>query len=195
MPLSTAAPRGSRSKAASAGDGGAEGAPQRENVALELRNHFRSAMRMLASTVALITVASEGRRGGLTATAACSLSLDPPLMLVCINRRSNTHPLIRQSGAFCVNYLGHQHRELAQMFARQLDDAEEKFRLGAWGESLHGHPRLLDALSSIECKVHRRVDEGTHSVFIGKVLSVASSDTVEPLVYAQSGFPRLIPSD
>jgi flavin reductase (DIM6/NTAB) family NADH-FMN oxidoreductase RutF len=166
-----------------------------DNAAIEVRSRFRTSLRLVASTVALVTAAHDGRRGGLTATAACSLSVDPPLMLVCVNRRSHTHGFMRESERFCINYLGVQHRELAQLFSLQLQDTDAKFALGAWGTSRFGNPILIDSLTTIECSVHRRVDEGTHSIFVGRVLDVTARHECEPLVYVQGGFAGLTPSD
>ena len=166
-----------------------------DNAALDLRTRFRTSLRLLASTVALVTAAHGDRRSGMTATAACSLSVDPPLMLVCVNRRSRTHGFMRESDRFCINYLGAQHGELARLFARQLEDSEGKFSIGEWGVSALGNPILLDSLATIECSVHRRIDEGTHSVFIGTVLDASMSNSCAPLVYVQGGFARLLQDD
>ena len=162
-----------------------------DNAALELRTRFRSSLRLIASTVALVTAAHDNRRGGLTATATCSLSVDPPLMLVCVNRRARTHGFMRESDRFCINYLGAQHGELARLFSVQLEDSEGKFSIGTWGVSAFGNPILLDSLATIECSVHRRIDEGTHSVFIGTVLAATKRSEFDPLVYVQGGFARL----
>lgn len=166
-----------------------------DNAALDLRARFRTSLRLVASTVALVTAAHDNRRGGLTATAACSLSVDPPLMLVCVNRRSHTHGFMRESDRFCINYLGAHHRELAQLFALQLEDSDAKFSIGEWGVSPFGNPILLDSLATIECCVHRRVDEGTHSIFIGTVHDVTARSDCEPLVYVQGGFAGLARAD
>jgi flavin reductase (DIM6/NTAB) family NADH-FMN oxidoreductase RutF len=162
-----------------------------DTLALELRARFRTSLRLLASTVALVTAAHGSRRGGLTATAACSLSVDPPLMLVCVSRRSRTHGYMRESDNFCINYLGEHHRELALLFATQVQDADEKFASGAWSMSPFGNPILLDSVATIECRVHRRIDEGTHSVFIGTVLDAVTRNECEPLVYVQGGFAKV----
>jgi flavin reductase (DIM6/NTAB) family NADH-FMN oxidoreductase RutF len=163
-----------------------------ENPALELRARFRASLRHLASSVALLTSAHDGRRGGLTATAACSLSVDPPLMLVCVNRRSRTHEFMRGSDRFAINYLGAHHRELARLFARLLPDSEAKFSIGEWGTSSHGNPILLDSLATVECSVLRRVDEGTHSIFIGTVLDATIRNACDPLLYVEGGFAALL---
>lgn len=159
-----------------------------DNPALELRARFRSSMRLVASTVAVVTAEHDGRRGGLTATATCSLSVEPPLMLACVNRRSNTHGLIWRSERFCINYLGSQHRELANLFAVPIQDTDAKFAVGKWSMGRHGSPTLLDSLCTIECQLVRRFDEGTHTIFIGAVLDVATRDHHAPLLHVQGGF-------
>lgn len=164
-----------------------------ENAAVQLRSRFRSSLRLVASTVAVVTAAHDGRRGGLTATATCSLSVDPPLMLVCVNRRSHTHGFMWNSERFCINYLGTQHRELADLFAVQVQDTDAKFSVGSWGKGRHGSPVLLDSLATIECRVLRRFDEGTHSIFVGSVLEVTAREEHEPLVYVQGGFAGVAP--
>jgi flavin reductase (DIM6/NTAB) family NADH-FMN oxidoreductase RutF len=166
-----------------------------DNAALDLRMRFRTSLRLLASTVALVTAAHDNRRGGLTATAVCSLSVDPPLMLVCLNRRSHTHGFVRESDRFCINYLGAQHSALAQVFAGQPEDSEGKFSIGSWGLSSFGNPVLLDSLATIECSVHRRIDEGTHSVFIGTVLDATKRNDCDPLLYVQGGFAKIAGTD
>ena len=162
-----------------------------DNPALDLRSRFKASMRLVASTVALVASEADGRRGGLTATAACSFSVDPPLMLVCISRRSHTHQLIRQSGAFSVNYLASEHEPLAELFAQQFDDPDAKFQLGSWAKGSVGAPILLQALATVQCTVHRQLDEGTHSVFIGKVVEVTGGEENAPLLYARHRFARL----
>lgn len=164
------------------------------NAALDLRTRFRTSLRLLASTVALVTAAHGTQRSGMTATAACSLCVDPPLMLVCVSRRSRTHGFMRDSDRFCINYLAAHHGELARLFAQQLEDSEGKFSVGNWGVSALGNPILLDSLATIECSVHRRIDEGTHSVFIGTVLDVSMNSSREPLLYVQGGFARITAS-
>jgi flavin reductase (DIM6/NTAB) family NADH-FMN oxidoreductase RutF len=161
-----------------------------DNPALDLRTRFRTSLRLLASTVALVTAAHGTKRGGLTATAACSLSVDPPLMLVCVSRRSRTHGYMRESENFCINYLGEHHHKLAALFATQVQDGEVKFGSGAWSVSAFGNPILLDSLATIECRVRRRIDEGTHSVFIGTVLDVVTRNECEPLLYVQGEFAK-----
>jgi flavin reductase (DIM6/NTAB) family NADH-FMN oxidoreductase RutF len=171
--------------------GSAEAFVTSDNPTPDLRSRFKASLSLVASTVALIAAEAEGRRGGLTATAACSFSVDPPMMLVCINRRSHTHRLIRQSGSFSVNYLATEHAPLAELFARQFADPDAKFDRGSWERGSIGAPILRQALATVECTVHRQLDEGSHSVFIGKVVEVSGGPEHAPLLYARHRFARI----
>lgn len=154
---------------------------------------FRATMRLLASTVAVVTASHQGQRGGLTATSVCSLSAEPPLMFICINRRSNTHVLIEKSGALCVNYLAEPHEALARHFANQVEDPEAKFKLGTWETSPLGNPVLADGLATIDCRVSRHFDEGTHTVFIASVVGTTARHDLSPLIYVRNDFTQLKP--
>lgn len=157
----------------------------------DLLEPFKHSMRLFASTVAVITTAVDGRRSGLTATAVCSLSMEPPTLLVCVNRGSRTHPLIDQAGVFCVNLLAEEHAGLARLFAASDTSAEEKFADGDWTTSENGLPVLRNSMASIECTVRRRIDEATHTIFVGGVVGVAARPEVGPLLYANHRFGRI----
>ena len=142
---------------------------------------FRQAMRRVASTVNVITICVGGEPMGITATAMSSLSLDPPSLLVCINRASVMHGSMSDVTHFGVNVLHRDQEHLAQMFAHR-DKAPLRF-LEGWHLDCERPPRLHDAQASILC---RRIDHhqfGTHSIFIGVVEDVVVRDEIEPLVY------------
>jgi flavin reductase (DIM6/NTAB) family NADH-FMN oxidoreductase RutF len=142
---------------------------------------FRQAMRRVASTVNVITICVDGEPQGITATAMSSLAMDPPSLLVCINRAAALHGSIRDVSHFGVNVLHRDQEHLAQMFADR-DKAALRFTEG-WHLDCDRPPRLLDAQASILC---RRIDHhqfGTHSIFIGVVEDVVLRPDVDPLVY------------
>jgi cob(II)yrinic acid a,c-diamide reductase len=112
---------------------------------------FKKAMRHCAGAVALVTVGREdGRRTGLTVTAVCSLSDDPPSLLVCVNCNASAHPRIREERCFGVSFLSEEHMPLALTFSGQNGvDGDDRFGFGRWAtrvtgtpvlESLFGHP-------------------------------------------------------
>lgn len=142
---------------------------------------FRRAMRRVASTVNVITIAVDGQPMGITATAMSSLAMDPPSLLVCINQAAALHGSLADVDHFRVNVLHHDQVHLSQMFA---DRRKEALRFVDGWELVPGEPpRLIDAQASLLC---RRIDHhqfGTHSIFIGVVEQVTVRDAVDPLIY------------
>ena len=142
---------------------------------------FRKAMRRVASTVNVISIYVEGQPMGITATAVSSISLDPPSLLVCINRAASLHAPMGDMSHFRVNVLHRDQEAIARMFA---DRSQHALRFSAgWDLDSSGAPRLVDAQATILC---RRIDShsfGTHSIFIGVVEEAAARSEVEPLIY------------
>ncbi len=104
---------------------------------------FKKGMRQLAAAVNVITVAHNGAKEGLTATAACSVSAEPPQVLVCVNTTSGAHDIIQETGAFCLNVLARDQEDIAMGFAG-MDGADrsERFDLGSWCTLATGMQRL-----------------------------------------------------
>jgi flavin reductase len=152
-------------------------------------NLFRAGMRLFTGGVCLITtVDGEGQRGGLTATAVCSVTMEPPTLLVCVNRRSATHDLIRSAGVFAVNVLASSDRALADRFAGG-ETGESRFGIGDWTRLATGSPILESALVSFDCKIAQMVDVGSHGVFFGEVQDArVAGDSAVPLLYLQGSY-------
>lgn len=154
----------------------------------DLRPAFRQAMRRVASTVNVITLCVDGVPMGITATAMSSISMDPPSLLICINRMAAVHGSLGGVDHFRVNVLHREQEHLARMFA-DSSQADLRFASG-WDVDGNGPPRLGDAQASILC---RRIDHhqfGTHSIFIGVVEDVMVRDEVDPLVYLDGAYRR-----
>ena len=145
---------------------------------------FREAIAHFATGVTVITTMHEGKPAGMTASAVASLSLDPILLLVCINNRLPTHEAIEASRRFVVNVLGEGHRELALQFARP---SEDKFS-GVELDTDHDLPVLREAIAHFVCDVHERFPGGDHSIFTGLVRECGATPGRRPLVYFRSGF-------
>jgi flavin reductase (DIM6/NTAB) family NADH-FMN oxidoreductase RutF len=160
--------------------------------AVALNERFRLGMRRLAAGVAIVTTRHDGGPRGLTVTALCSLSIDPPQLLVCVNRQADAHDPMIQSRRFCVNLLGQRHRALAARFAG-LDgiEGEARFESGRWAMLATGAPVLEDALASFDCAVSQVVDAATHTIFIGRVVDVRARRSGAPLLYAAGTFTAL----
>lgn len=150
---------------------------------------FRTAMRELAAGVTIVTAGSDIGRRGLTATAVCSVSADPPTLLVCINRDAEGHAAITASGAFCVNVIAAEHRGLAERFAgRDGARGAERFDRGEWNALVTGAPVLADALAAFDCRVIQATDWGTHTVFLGTVVATTASPERAALLYRAGCF-------
>jgi flavin reductase (DIM6/NTAB) family NADH-FMN oxidoreductase RutF len=149
---------------------------------------FRDAIAHFATGVTVITtLRDDGTPAGMTASAVASLSLDPVLLLVCINNRLPTHSAIEASRRFVVNVLGEGQEELALRFARSSADKFAGVELVAEQEL----PILADAIAHFTCDVHERFPGGDHSIFIGLVRECVAVPGKRPLVYFKSGFGAL----
>ena len=157
---------------------------------------FKQAMRQCAGAVALVTVGTEpGKRTGLTVTSACSLSDNPPSLIVCVNRNASAHARIREDGAFAVNFLHEDHALLALTFSGQKGvNGDDRFAFGQWTRGVTGTPVLQDAVAAFDCVLAQEFETTTHSIFVGEVRAVSHSAEARPLVYLRSGFhaPREI---
>jgi len=148
---------------------------------------FREVIGHFMSGVTVITARAEGRDYGMTASAVTSLSLDPPMILACLNNRSPTQEAITRSGAFGVNVLAEGQHDLAKQFARA---GEDKFAGVAIRRGAAGVPLLSDALAVLECRVGTDVTGGTHRVFFAHVAQ-ATARHGAPLAYFRGSFGRI----
>lgn len=153
---------------------------------------FRRVLGHFASGVTVVTtVMADGRPCGLTANSFCSVSLNPSLVLVCVERASDTHECIRASGFFGVSVLEDSGGEsVSRRFAAY--DVQEKFQGVAWRTEITGAPVLSASLAWLDCRLSQEVAAGDHTIFIGEV---AAADAREgtPLVYYRGGYGRFVP--
>jgi flavin reductase (DIM6/NTAB) family NADH-FMN oxidoreductase RutF len=150
-------------------------------------DEFRDVISHFASGVTVITALHEEHAYGTTASAVTSLSLDPPMLLICMNKQSETGRAVAESKRFGVNILGANQVDLAERFARKGGDkfAGVPVTPGKWGE-----PLFDDALATLECRVAEETTGGTHWVFLAEVESGAARGGV-PLAYFKGKFGRL----
>jgi flavin reductase (DIM6/NTAB) family NADH-FMN oxidoreductase RutF len=149
-----------------------------------LQDRYRRAIGRFATGVTVITSRIDDRLAGMTASAVASLSLDPPMLLVCINNRLPTHGALERSRRFGVNVLGEGDDELALRFARP---AADKFA-GLKVSLEHDVPLLERAIARFVCEVHERLPGGDHSIFIGAIRHCEHVPGRRPLLYFASGF-------
>jgi flavin reductase (DIM6/NTAB) family NADH-FMN oxidoreductase RutF len=147
------------------------------------RDAFREALGALCTPLAVVTSQLGGRPHGTTVSAFCSLSLDPPLVLVSLSCASNLLAMIRTTGRFGINVLEHGQQALATCFARKGDD---EFAGVAWSMD-HGLPRIHGAGSWIACRLEDLLDGGDHAIVVGLV-EHAEQDARQPLLYQQATF-------
>jgi flavin reductase (DIM6/NTAB) family NADH-FMN oxidoreductase RutF len=136
------------------------------------------------------TVTAEGRACGLTASSFASLSLDPFLVLVCVEKNADTHDCIRAAGAFAVNVLKSDEERIARRFAAW--EVDRKFDGLAYHSEVTGSPVLDDALAWVDCRVHAEYEGGDHTIFVGEVVTGNASEG-SPLLYYRGGYGRFTP--
>ncbi len=144
---------------------------------------FKQAMSQFASGVTVVTTAHEGQRFGLTASAFSSLSLDPPLVLVCLARKTQTHGVIEKSGIFAVNVLGAHQLEFGLRFAGLVPGLADRFKDVQTSAATTGSPLLPGVLSWVDCRLWSRYEGGDHSIFVGEVVDLAATTADTPLLY------------
>jgi flavin reductase (DIM6/NTAB) family NADH-FMN oxidoreductase RutF len=149
---------------------------------------FKLAMSHFASGVTVVTTEHEGTPYGLTVASFASLSLHPPLVLVCIEKSAKSHDAIAASGKFGVSMLGQQQKEVSGRFASKTDD---KFSGLPVSRGELGVPLIDGAICALECRVHAQLPGGDHSIFVGEVADIRTSDGA-PLVYFRSGYRELV---
>jgi flavin reductase (DIM6/NTAB) family NADH-FMN oxidoreductase RutF len=152
------------------------------------RDELRRVMGHFATGVTVVTTHDgEGRCYGLTANAVCSLSLTPPLILVCVDKRAESYPAFERSRAFVVNVLGAEQEELSRRFAVS---GGEKFTGLACRDGATGAPILEGSLAHVECRVVAAHDGGDHTIFVGEVENAAAAGG-QPLLFFRGRYHRL----
>lgn len=152
---------------------------------------FAQAMGQHVSSVCVITTRYKGERFGLTATAVSSVSASPPRLLVCVNKSGLTHEKITAAGHFGVNVLAEAQQKVGESFAGMLGRNFDRFTVGEWKEGPTGSPILDDAASSFDCKIVERLDQNSHSIFIGEVVGAYAGLGRDALVYGARRFRTL----
>jgi flavin reductase (DIM6/NTAB) family NADH-FMN oxidoreductase RutF len=148
---------------------------------------FRQAMGHFASGVTVVTTEHDGELYGMTVSSFASLSLKPPLILICIDKSVPSHDAIRDSGYFVVNILEERQEHISRRFATTTND---KFKGVAWHGGRLGLPVLDSTLAVIECRLHAAIEGGDHTIFIGEVVDAEIHEGA-PLLYYRRGYHEL----
>lgn len=157
----------------------------------ELAAQAKLALRRMAKSVTVITCRHEGVRYAMAATAADALSMDPPSMIVSVNRSATLHAPLSAGAGFCINVLARTHEEISRACGGGKK-GEERFDLGEWIEGADGIPVLADAQASLVCKNEVSVSYGTHGIFIGRVIEIRHHGDVDPLVYIDGRYTTTV---
>jgi flavin reductase (DIM6/NTAB) family NADH-FMN oxidoreductase RutF len=152
---------------------------------------FRNALSHFPAGVTITTIRSGEHIHGLTVSAFASVSADPPLITVIIDKKHKAHSMIEEEGAvFAVNFLRHDQSELSNRFAWLKD--QDRFAEGHWGTAETGAPILLDAMAWLDCRIFARYPAGTHTVVIGEVVATGVPENdPPPLLYWRRGYREL----
>ena len=142
-------------------------------------NEYKDTLRKFASGVTLLTVAHNGRIHGMTVSSFASLSLEPPLVVACLEKGSRTRAMLLDSRAFSVNVLGAHQESVARAFSTA---GEKTFSGLSYHRGRKGAPLLDDAIAWIECDVHQIADGGDHDLVVGEVVECTATDR-PPLLY------------
>lgn len=152
---------------------------------------YRSIIGSFATGVTVITTAAGDEMQGMTANAVTSLSLDPVMLLICVDRASHTHRILEAGGAFTVNILGEHQEDVSRLFAKKAEPQRgtlrgQDFRIGKTGA-----PVLEDCLAFIECRVAEVHSGGDHTIFLGEVVDLGIVNDGKPLLFFRAGYRTL----
>jgi flavin reductase (DIM6/NTAB) family NADH-FMN oxidoreductase RutF len=152
--------------------------------------HIRQAMRLWASGVTVVTAAYENERHGMTVSSFASISLEPPLLMMALQKTTRTSQLILRAQAFGVTILSDGQKELSDRFAGRLDESQDRME-GVDTDTLHtGAPFIRGGLAYFDCRLLQTVDAGTSLIFIGEVLAARQFEGL-PLVYHNRQYVRI----
>ncbi len=152
------------------------------------RNELRRVMGHFATGVTVITtLAKDGKLHGLTANAVSSLSLDPPLLIICVDKKAESYPCFEESKVFTVNILADDQEDLSRRFAVS---GGEKFEGVAYRRGANGAPILQGALAHLECKLYAAYDGGDHTIYLGQIDEAETRES-KPLLFFRGGYREI----
>ncbi|MGE4410649.1 MAG: flavin reductase family protein [Sphingobium sp.] len=168
-------------------------AEQANMMDMDLATALKTAMRGFAQSVTIITtVDDEGQRYAMAATAVTPLSMDPPSMLICVNRSVSSHKILEGGANFSLNILSVEQNDVAHCCGGGAR-GEDRFAVGNWTNDENGIPFLADAQAVIRCHQRQRISYGSHDIFIGDVQTIQLAGEVDPLIYLDGAYRRIGP--
>jgi flavin reductase (DIM6/NTAB) family NADH-FMN oxidoreductase RutF len=158
-------------------------------------SRFRQVLGRFATGVTIVTTRNGNTISGLTVSAFCSVSLEPPLVLVCIERRNNTCDLIDVSGIYAVSILAEDQQYLSRCFATTKSEKYDAFCGAEYFTRITGAPILQGCIAYLDCQVEARYPGGDHTIFLGRVLDLGLGENgraeASPLLYFRGRYERL----
>ncbi|ALL68311.1 Conserved protein/domain typically associated with flavoprotein oxygenase, DIM6/NTAB family [Paraburkholderia caribensis MBA4] len=148
----------------------------------EVKRNYHNAMAALAGAVSVVTTMDDGRATGFAATAVCSVTDEPPTLLVCVNHAASVYAAFSRAEKLCVNTLSSDQVQVAKLFGGKTPQAE-RFAAGRWSTLSTGSPVLVEAAVAFDCSVKNRVSVGTHDVILCNVEYVSRLNNPTGLVY------------
>ena len=149
-------------------------------------------MRRLAATVTLVTTSdADGQSYGMLATSVTSVTMEPPMLLVCVSRSAHLHPALMARKRMCINVLLDEQAELVRAFSSSLPHDERFANVDCENHTTFGLPYLRDAQALFFCEIDQLVEAGTHSVVLARVLESRAMDAVRPMVYVDGRMSHL----
>ena len=155
-----------------------------------LKSDMILALRRFARTVMVISCAHQGERFAMSATAVSEVSVEPPSMLICVNRETKIFPALSAGSKFCINMLHSSQADIARNCGGLLR-GEDRFSVGNWDVDTHQTPYLRDAQANFFCENKGGNSIGTHDIFIGEIGAITMMDSVDPLIYVDGLYQPL----
>ena len=165
-----------------------------QNLMSASNDLFKELMRRFAAGVTLVTFNENGKFGGLTVSSFCSLSMNPPLVLICIDRKIASHNSLEKTTHFGVNICNSKQGKLAWDFANSNIDKNELINSLPHKITDFGTPLLEGCLASMDCRITEKYDGGDHTIFVGHVEDGNFDENADPLVYYGSGLGEFKPN-
>lgn len=146
------------------------------------RADYRDAMARLGAAVNVITTDGPAGRAGFTASAVCSVTDEPPTLLICLNRQASVYPIFQTNGVLCVNVLAGAQQSLSALFGGKTPMAD-RFAAAQWSGSATGSPMLRGAAATFDCRVTQVTAVGTHDVLFCEVQAIGVASDAQALIY------------
>ncbi len=155
--------------------------------------NFRDGMARLGAAIHIVTTDGPAGRAGFTATAVCSVSDQPPSLLVCLNRKASVYDIVRANGVLGVNVLAPEHEKLSGVFGGKTP-VDERFAAARWRLGATGAPLLEGAVVNFDCRILQACEVGGHTVFMCEIVGIAGLERNEALVYFNRAYHALRPA-